>query len=162
MTTFTFISVWKIEAPLEPVWEAISRFEDWPSWWKGVQQVEVLSPGDSNRIGFCSRQTWKSKLPYKLKFEGCVTRVEPQSLIALTSGGELQGTGLMRFANDGKLTTFQYDWNVSTSKVWMNLVAPVAKPLFSWNHDVIMNWGAEGLASKLGGKKVSTSDKGVF
>ena len=68
----------------------------------------------------------------------------------------------MRFRNDGKVTTFQYDWNVSTTKQWMNIVAPIAKPFFSWNHDIIMNWGAEGLGRKLGGAKVATSDKGVF
>ena len=162
MTTFSFITVWKIAAPVEPVWDAMLRFEDWPSWWKGVESVEVLARGDANRIGFCSRQIWKSKLPYKLKFEGCIARVEPRSRIEITSKGELAGTGLMRFASDGTQTTFQYDWNVSTTKAWMNIVAPIAKPFFGWNHDVIMNWGAEGLAKKIGAKKIDTSTKGIF
>jgi uncharacterized membrane protein len=160
--TFSFITVWKIESPLPPVWDALFRFEDWPTWWKGVETVEVLGRGDSNRIGFRSRQTWKSKLPYKLKFEGEIVRVDPMSLIEVRSDGELQGTGLMRFATDGNHTTFQYDWNVSTTKQWMNLVAPIAKPIFSWNHDVIMDWGAEGLAKKLGGRTITTSETGVF
>ncbi len=162
MEAFRFVTVWKIEAPLPPVWEAMFRFEDWPTWWKGVERVEVLQPGDANRIGFRSRQTWKSKLPYKLRFEGEIVRVSAMSLLEVHSQGELQGTGLMRFSNDGSSTTFQYDWEVSTSKSWMNLVAPVAKPLFSWNHDVIMDWGAEGLARKLGCKRVSTSKTAVF
>jgi len=160
--TFNFVTVWKIGAPLPPVWEAMSHFEDWPAWWKGVEQVEILERGDSNRIGFRSRQTWKSKLPYKLRFEGQIVRIDPMSLIEVRSEGELQGTGLMRFASDGNLTTFQYDWNVRTTKPWMNLVTLFAKPLFSWNHDVIMGWGAEGLAKKLGGKTITTSEKRVF
>ena len=162
MTLFSFITVWKIEASLPPVWEALYHFEDWPAWWKGVEQVEVLEPGDSNRIGFRSRQVWKSKLPYKLRFEGRIVRIDPMSLIEIRSEGELEGTGLMRFASDGKLTIFQYDWNVSTTQSWMNLVAPVAKPFFSWNHDVIMDWGAEGLARKIGAKAISTSTQGVL
>lgn len=32
----------------------------------------------------------------------------------------------------------------------MNLLAPVARPLFAWNHDVVMTWGGEGLARLLG------------
>jgi hypothetical protein len=160
--SFSFISVWRIEAPLPPVWEAMCRFEDWPSWWRGVERVEVLEMGDSNRIGFRSLQTWKSKLPYKLRFEGCITHLEPMSLIEVDSQGELRGTGKMRFANNGQITTFQYNWNVTTTKPWMNLVAPVAKPLFSWNHDVIMDWGAEGLARKVGAKSFSTSDKSAL
>ncbi len=162
MTTFTFITVWKIEAPLEPVWDALLHIEEWPKWWTGVESVDVLNWGDAKRIGFESRQVWKSKLPYKLKFQGKLVSIDPMSSIALDSGGELSGTGLMRFAHNNGLTTFQYDWNVSTTKQWMNIVAPVAKPIFSWNHDIIMNWGAEGLARKLGCGPVQTSDKGVF
>ena len=43
-----------------------------------------------------------------------------------------------------------YDWNVATTKAWMNLLAPVARPVFKWNHDVVMGWGAEGISKKLG------------
>jgi hypothetical protein len=31
----------------------------------------------------------------------------------------------------------------------MNLLAPLARPVFAWNHDVVMRWGAEGLAKLL-------------
>jgi len=32
----------------------------------------------------------------------------------------------------------------------MNFLAPIARPLFEWNHNVVMNWGAEGLKKRLG------------
>jgi hypothetical protein len=32
----------------------------------------------------------------------------------------------------------------------MNLVALFARPVFSYNHDVVMGWGGEGLARRLG------------
>lgn len=87
MTTFTFITVWQVEAPVEPVWDALLHMENWPAWWRGVEQVDVLSPGDANRIGFRSRQVWKSKLPYKLRFEGSISRIVPLERIEITSGG---------------------------------------------------------------------------
>jgi hypothetical protein len=31
----------------------------------------------------------------------------------------------------------------------MNLLSPLARPLFKWNHDVVMGWGAEGLKKRL-------------
>ncbi len=43
-----------------------------------------------------------------------------------------------------------YEWNVSTGKRWMNAVAPLARPVFAWNHDLVMRWGGEGLARELG------------
>jgi hypothetical protein len=43
-----------------------------------------------------------------------------------------------------------YDWRVRSTKPWMNLLAPVARPVFEHNHDVVMRWGGEGLARRLG------------
>ena len=42
-------------------------------------------------------------------------------------------------------TAAVYEWNVRTARPWMNRLAPVARPLFAWNHDVVMRQGAEGL-----------------
>jgi hypothetical protein len=42
-----------------------------------------------------------------------------------------------------------YEWNVATSKAWMNLLAPVARPVFEWNHDWVMARGGEGMARLL-------------
>jgi uncharacterized membrane protein len=162
MALFKLISVWKIEAPLPPVWDSIYHFEDWPAWWKGVEQVEILEPGDSNRVGLHSRQIWKSKLPYKLRFETTVSRMEPMSLIEVQSAGELEGTGLMRFARDGSTTIFQVDWTVATTKPWMTIMTPILRPAFAWNHNTIMDWGAACLAKKIGAKAISTSTQGVL
>jgi hypothetical protein len=32
----------------------------------------------------------------------------------------------------------------------MNYLAPIARPVFKWNHDVVMAWGREGLEKRLG------------
>jgi hypothetical protein len=34
----------------------------------------------------------------------------------------------------------------------MNLLAPVARPFFAWNHDVVMRWGGEGLSRLVGAR----------
>jgi hypothetical protein len=84
-----------------------------------------------------------------------LTRVEPLALIEGEAVGELSGTGRWQFTDEGDSTRVRYDWNVKTTKPWMNLLAPVARPVFKWNHDVVMNWGAEGLARKLGVERLS-------
>jgi hypothetical protein len=80
------------------------------------------------------------------------TKVEPINLIEGRAIGELQGSGRWQFSNDGEVTTARYDWKVETTKAWMNVMAPVARPLFRWNHEVVMGWGGEGLAKMLGVK----------
>jgi len=53
----------------------------------------------------------------------------------------------------GATTTsaLRYDWQVRTTRLWMNLLAPLAKPLFRWNHDAIMQAGGIGLTRHLQG-----------
>ena len=151
MASYEFITVWRFNAPLEKVWEAIKRSESWHEWWKGVLRVEELKAGDAEGVGKIVRSTWKSALPYTLEFDSEVVRIDPMKQIESRAFGELQGTGLWTFdAEDENRTRVRYDWRVDTTKAWMNALAPVARPFFRWNHDVIMNWGGEGLAKKLG------------
>jgi len=146
MAHYSFVTRWRIEASLEQVWDAVYQAEQWPRWWKGVEQVlELESARGENGVGALRRFTWKSRLPYRLTFQMRVTRVMPHQLIESSAEGELEGTGRWTFSGNGKETAVRYDWNVRTTKLWMNLLAPVARPLFKWNHDVVMKQGEEGL-----------------
>lgn len=147
---YEFITVWRFDAPIEPVWRLIERSETWSDWWKGVLRVEVLKEGDASGVGKIVRSTWKSVLPYTLVFDSEIVCVEKFKLIEARAFGELEGTGLWRFSSEqGNSTRVQYDWRVRTTKKWMNFIAPAAGPFFRWNHDAIMRWGGAGLAEKL-------------
>ena len=69
--------------------------------------------------------------------------------------GELDGTGRWRLWEQDGLTAVTYEWNVETTKRWMNALAPVARPVFAWNHDWVMTRGGEGLARRLGARLVA-------
>src|SRR3954469_15721503 len=150
MAKYEFVTIWRFKSPLAPVWEMIYNSDRWPTWWKGVERVERVREGDEQNIGSVYQYTWKSKLPYRLVFEMELTRVEPLSIIEGRAIGELAGKGLWQLSHEGEVTTARYDWQVETTKRWMNLLTPLARPVFKWNHDVVMGWGAEGLAKKLG------------
>ena len=147
---YEFVTVWNFDAPIEAVWDTIKDSETWHEWWRGVLRVEELKAGDAEGIGKIVRSTWKSMLPYQLIFDSEIVRVEHLKLIEARAFGELEGVGLWQFyAENENKTRVQYDWRVRTTKPWMNFIAPLAKPFFRWNHDVIMNWGEESLKSKL-------------
>lgn len=78
-----------------------------------------------------------------------VTRIERPYLIEGRASGELAGVGTWRLY-EGHGTAIVYDWRVRTTKWWMNLFGPLARPAFSWNHDVVMRQGGKGLAEELG------------
>ncbi len=149
MSSYEFVSVWTIDAPLEAVWATIKDSKAWPEWWRGVVSVVELKPGDNSGVGAIHRSTWKSALPYKLEFDSEIIRIEEFKLIEARAFGELDGLGLWQFSQMNSSVRVQYDWCVKTTKPWMNLIAPLAKPLFKWNHDVIMRWGEQGLKKRL-------------
>ena len=151
MSDYEFTTIWRFDAPLQPIWKEIKATENWSDWWKGVLKVEELKKGDEDGVGSIHRSTWKSALPYKIMFDSEVVRVEHLKIIEARAFGELEGRGLWQFkAESENRTRVQYDWFVKTTKPWMNFIAPIARPFFRWNHNVIMNWGGEGLANKLG------------
>jgi hypothetical protein len=122
----------------------------WSEWWPGVVRADELHPGGQSLVGCCWRVEWRSRIPYTLAFDFTVERVEEPMLMAGTARGELEGLGCWRLLEEGGVTAVVYEWKVNTTRRWMNLVRPVARPIFSYNHDVVMGWGGEGLARELG------------
>ncbi len=150
MAEYRFLTAWCLDAAIEPVWDAIYASERWPQWWRGVVEVEKLEEGDESGVGQLGRYVWKSKLPYRLEFRMRTTKVERPHLLEGEASGELAGTGRWRLYEADGTTAVLYEWNVGTTRAWMNLLTPVARPIFAWNHDYVMGNGGAGLARLLG------------
>jgi len=155
MAKFNFVTVWRIQAPLSQVCDAISRCRQWPQWWRGMERVEELDSGDAEGIGSLRRFTWRGRLPYRIVFDVCVTRIVPLTVLEGQASGEVEGVGCWHFASCGDVTEVRYEWRIRTNRLWMNVVAPLARPIFKWNHDQLMRQGAEGMARLLDARLVS-------
>jgi hypothetical protein len=149
MADYAFLTTWLLDAPRQPVWEAIHDQERWPEWWRGVEEVEALKREDGD-VGSIARMVWKSLLPYRVCFEVTTTRVEHPHLLEGHAVGELDGIGRWRLYEQEGITAVLYEWNVTTTKPWMNLMAPLLRPAFEWNHDWVMARGGEGISRLLG------------
>ena len=115
-----------------------------------VEDAEELEPGDESGVGTCRGSSGASRLPYRLEFEVRTERVERPHLMEGHAVGELSGTGRWRLFDHDGVTAVLYEWNVSTSRAWMNLLAPIGRPIFEWNHNWVMARGGEGLARRVG------------
>lgn len=149
MPNYQFITNWKFNAPLEQVWQEIRCMDKWSIWWKYVEKVELLMQGDDDDINSIRRITWKTALPYSLTFDTELVKMEKYRRMEGRAFGELQGKGIWTFFHENGITFVRYDWQVNTTKAWMNLLAPIARPIFAWNHDKVMNAGFEGLEKRL-------------
>ena len=152
MKAYRFCTTWVLEAERERVWDAIYDSDSWPEWWRGIASTQRLADGDASGLGQRGIYEWRARVPYTVRFEIVSTVVEPPYLLGGEASGGLEGAGLWRFFEQGATTCVIYDWNVRTTKAWMNLFAPVAKPIFRANHDWVMRNGGEGLARKLGAR----------
>ena len=156
MAGYFFLTTWIVDAPREAVWDAMYAVESWPAWWQGVQRVDKLEHGNGDGVGALYRHEWRSVIPYPVRFETRITSIEHPFLIEAAAAGELAGTGRWRFF-DGRETAVTYEWNVHTTRPWMNLLAPIARPIFRWNHNVVMHQGGRGLADLLGARLLAVT-----
>jgi len=149
---YDLTTLWHFDAPDDAVWDAIVDAEGWPRWWPGVERVVTLARGDAGGVGARRLCICKSVLPFRLILVTRVTRVEPLRLIEGRVEGELEGVGRCHVGRDAGLTVVRYDWQVRTTRPWMTRLAPLMKPLFRWNHAVMMQAGGTGLARHLGAR----------
>jgi len=152
MARYRFVTTWLLGAPRDRVWDQLQDAVSWPRWWRGVVRVDELDPGDGRRVGSRYLIEWRSRIPYPLEFEFRTEEVDAPRRMAGRATGEVEGTGVWRLWEEAGVTAVVFDWDVATTKPWMNALAPLARPVFRWNHDVVMRQGGEGLAERLGAR----------
>jgi uncharacterized protein YndB with AHSA1/START domain len=148
---YRFLTTWVLDAEPVPVWNAIFDAERWPEWWPGVERVVKVREGDESGVGTVYENLWRSRIPYAVEFEAETVAVRQPHLIEVAARGKLEGTGRWRLFQGGGVAV-TYEWNVRTTRRWMNALSPVARPLFAANHDYVMRRGGEGLARLLGAR----------
>ena len=145
MASYHFTTHWHFNHPVEKVWEAIRLMDQWPSWWKYVEEVKKVRDGGKDEIGSVRRITWSTALPYSLTFDSELIELDYPKRMKGRAFGDLTGNGTWTFEPNGTGTNVRYDWEVSVSKKWLRIFEPILKPIYKWNHDVVMEAGRKGL-----------------
>ena len=153
MPAYRFVTVWRLEAPIDHVFGTIDDAKAWPEWWPMVKAVERLQDGAADGVGAVHRMTFVGKLPYRLRFDMRVTRREPPTSIVGEATGELAGIGDWSLHEEGLTTVVRYVWAIQTTRAWMNLLAPLpfVDSIFRFNHHAVMRNGLQGVRRRLGG-----------
>jgi uncharacterized protein YndB with AHSA1/START domain len=149
MAVYSFVTRWQFEAPIEAVWEAIRNYQSWPSWWPSIAEARQIRPSNEAGVGETVEFAFRTRLPYQLRFRMTTVRIDAPHNLHGRADGELQGTGRWRLASTTRGTQVTYYWDVKTNRWWMNLLAPIARPAFRWNHDQVIEDGRCGLARLL-------------
>ena len=137
--TYSFLTAWLLDAERRAVWWELRRRE--------LAEV-VARRGARHR---CSSRTsttgsrGAAASPTSSSSSSPCAVDEPRSMTG-DAHGELHRDGHWRLFEQDGVTAVTYEWNVHTTKAWMNALAPIARPVFEYNHNVVMRWGGEGLA----------------
>jgi len=146
---FVYVTEWRLDAPIEQVWDALVDVEAWPQWWPHVRAVQTLHRGAADDLGTVRRLRWGSRLPYGFTLEVTTTEVRKPARLAGRASGDMAGTGVWELARDGAGTRVRYTWELALHTRWMRLCAPFMAPVFRWNHEGVMRSGGQGLARHL-------------
>jgi hypothetical protein len=145
MAKYSFITTWRIPAPIDKVWDALSVPQ---LWWPNLLSSVTLTPG-VNGVGARYERVTRGRLPYSLRYVITMTLVDRPNEMAYDSEGDLAGRGRMVLRPAGGVTEVVFYWDVETTGRWLNRLAPLLKPLFAWNHTHVMREGEKGLTRYL-------------
>jgi hypothetical protein len=159
MAEYRLVSTWQIEAPLQNVYDAISRPAQWRDWWPGLNQVGRRDPGSTDDVGKMLRYPWGNGLSHGIFFYARTTRAEPLVALEVNVVGDLEGSGRWLFRHEKGVTTVLHEWHVRTTGWRMALLSALARPTFERNHRMLMQNGAEGLARLLDARLVGVSHR---
>lgn len=145
-THFDLVSHWRIHAPVERVWAALTDPASWPRWWPCVHEVRTLREGGPDGVGAVRRIGWSTRLPYRIVIEvECVESVHHQRLRGRSRGRQFDGEGLWLLRAETGFTDVTQVWRVTAKRRWMRWPALLLAPVFRWNHDGVMRTGEAGL-----------------
>jgi hypothetical protein len=149
MAGYCFSTMWWTAAVTDRVWDVLANYATWPTWWRGIQSVEVLRRGDGSGVGTILHQRWRSRVPYTLVFDLEMLQIEAGKLLDGRASGDLEGACRWTFAPVDGGTELHFDVDVRTGRWWMNLPIPFAPRIVQASFETIMGWGRDGLARTL-------------
>jgi hypothetical protein len=145
LTHYVFQSRWLLDSSPEDCYEVLYDVESYPRWWPEIKEVHML---DKDRA--CYRV--RSFLPYYLDFESSRSREDKGAgVLEANLTGDLEGFSRWTISKSSTGSVLVFDEEVVTTKRIMNILAPMARPIFKANHEFMMRHGEAGLRTFMAG-----------
>jgi uncharacterized protein YndB with AHSA1/START domain len=149
MAEYRFITTWRLRAPIQRVWDVLSRPDRYGEWWPSSVGHRSFTP-QVRGVGQQEERIVRGRLPIVLRFATEVTGLAEPHFVEYRAWGDLEGGGRVELVEDGDWTEVTVYWNVRTTQWWINVLGPLARPLLAYNHHHVMRQGQAGLARLLG------------
>ena len=148
--SYRFVTVWRVPGTVAEVQAVLSDSAALTRWWPAVYlDVVPRVEGDADRLGSVTDLHTTGWLPYTLKWTLTITEPITDSGFALCAAGDLNGTGVWTFVQDGPEVVITYYWKVSAGKPLLRRLSWLLRPAFAANHRWAMARGEESLKLEL-------------
>ena len=114
---YHFVTVWRVPGTIEEVKDVLGNADTLPQWWPSVYlSVRRVSEGGPDFVGSENELHTKGWLPYTLRWTLTLTEPMTDTGFALEASGDLNGTGVWTFEQDGPEVVITYDWRVQAGQ----------------------------------------------
>ncbi|MBP6789826.1 MAG: SRPBCC family protein [Candidatus Promineofilum sp.] len=145
MSEYSFVDHWFIAAPIETVYRTIADPRTFPQWWRDYDQITILKDAPFPHVGGQAEFLVRSPFGYRLRIVVETVAADPPHSITTHSTGQLQGTGIWEFREEGGTTHVTFTWIVRSAHPLITRLEWVAKPLFALSHAIVSGRGHRGL-----------------
>ncbi|HEY6189145.1 MAG TPA: hypothetical protein VIW80_15945 [Pyrinomonadaceae bacterium] len=157
---YHFIDRWRVEGTVEEVSEIIENGKDLSRWWPSVYlEVEEPEAGGADGIGKLISLRARGWLPYTLRINFRTVESRSPHGFTLHATGDLEGTGVWTFEQDGPHVNITYDWRILANKPVIRSLSFLLKPIFASNHHWTMRRGEESLKLELKRRRARTPEE---
>jgi uncharacterized protein YndB with AHSA1/START domain len=139
--TYTISSQVVIQAPPGRVWDKVGNFEQWPSWLKGIERLEIAR-GEGRETGsVANAHVYNGFRGWDMEIR-LTEVIPPMRLRYQVSGGPQNGVQSLielKPSEDVRSTTVTWNESYTPGGVWGNLRAVVMKSIVTTHHDESLN-----------------------
>ena len=152
---YVFRSRWELASPPSDVFDALYDLANYPGWWPQVRAVHRFDEDHHKMVV-------RSFLPYEIDYTLIrETSDRAQGLLRGRVEGDIVGTIEWRINPSPSGCVAYFFEDVETTLEVLNLLAPVARWMFEFNHQLMMRDGHLGLSAYVSGRTLADRAPGT-
>ena len=141
---YRFRSTWRIAAPVQDVYSALSVPVDYPRWWPQVREVRMVDPEHHWMVV-------RSFLPYDLTYMLTAEIADPANgILQGHVDGDIIGRVRWQIDPGSSGCEVRFEERVRVQVDLLNVLTPIARIWFDANHRLMMRDGLIGLRGYIG------------
>jgi len=134
-----------VPASYDSVFAVLEQLTTYPAWWPEVRRIEPVNDTTAD-------VTIRAFLPYSLRFRMELKQLDNEKgVLEASLAGDLDGFSSWTVTPIEGGCRLGFEEEVRVNKVLLQLLAPLARPLFKLNHAVMMRRGERGLRKFVAG-----------